>query len=126
MADSFKGTGRTDIQPGTINKPVYLRLNAASASTVNDGSMPYGSSVVSAVVTIRHGRTRTDYSTTLIAKSTEIGNTIIAYLSHPEASTSTGVPEGLYDLKATVKMTLAGASTFYSEDYLLERIYVKN
>jgi hypothetical protein len=121
MSDSFKGTGRTDVQPGTVNKPVYLRLKAATASTKNDGSMPYGSTVISAVVTAHHGRTNTDYSTSLITSSTESANTIIAYLSY-----STALPRGLYHITATVTMSLSGASTTYSEEYDLQRIEVRD
>jgi hypothetical protein len=121
MADSFKGTGRTVVQPGTINKPIYLRLVAASASTKNDGSMPNGSTVVSATVTAHHGRTGVDYSTSLVASSTESANTIIAYVSH-----STAVPNGIYHLTATVTMSLSGASTTYTQQYDLNRLEVKD
>jgi hypothetical protein len=93
MSDSFKGTGRTDVQR----------------------------TVISAVVTAHHGRTNTDYSTSLITSSTESANTIIAYLSY-----STALPRGLYHITATVTMSLSGASTTYSEEYDLQRIEVRD
>ena len=121
MADSFKGTGRTDIQPGTVNKPVYMRLKAASASTKNDGSMPFGSTVISSILTAHHGRSGVDYTSDLIASATESGNTIIAYLSY-----SSDMPRGTYHLTATVTMSLSGASTTFSQQFDLNRIENKD
>lgn len=121
IMDAFKGSNRVDIQPGTVNKPIWLRLKAATASTKNDGSMPYGSTVVSSSVSAHYAPTGVSYTTSLVASSTESGNTIVAYLSY-----STALPKGLYHLTAKVTMSLSGVSTHYVEEYDLNRVVVKD
>jgi len=119
--DSFKGTGKVDVQPGTVNKPIFLRLKAASASTKNDGSMPYGSSVVSSTVSAHYAQTGADYSTTLITLSTESGNTIVAYLSY-----SSALPTGLYHVTASVTMALTGSTALFTDEYDFNRVWVRD
>ena len=125
MADSFQGTDSITLQPGDINVPVYLRLVACSASTKNDGSMPYGSTVISAVVNIHRGAGGADATTYLVDSSTEIANTIIAYLTYDSNSTGWG-ENGLYNLTATVTMDLDGAAFNMTREYDLNRIYVRD
>ena len=119
MTDSFKGSEYVNIQPGDANVPVSLRLVAATNSTSNDGSMPFGSTVVSAVVT---AKTAAGIATTdLVSSSTESGNTIIAYLSY-----STDLTKGLYNLTAKVTMSISGSILNMTREYDLNRIYVKD
>jgi len=119
MADSYDGTRHVELQPGDVNIPVFLKLNACSASTANDGSIPYGSTVVSATVTCFH-RNGTS-STALISGSTESGNTVVVYLSY-----STAVPTGRHDLTAKVTLSLSGWSANMVREFDLNRIFVKD
>lgn len=121
MADDFQGNDSITIQPGDVNIPVFLRLKACSASTINDGSMPYGSSVVSSTLTAHRGVGGANASSLLIASATESGNTIIAYLSY-----SSQLAKGLYNLTATVTMDLNGAAFNMVREYDLNRIYLKD
>lgn len=118
--DSFQGTGYVNVQPGTKNKPVYLRLKACTATTKNDGSMPYGSTVVSARV-YAHRAVDGVATTMLVSGSTESGNTIIAYLSY-----STLLTPGEYHLTARVNIVVSGLSTYYREDFDFNRVMVKD
>ena len=121
MGDNFQGNDSITIQPGDINVPVFLRLSACSASTKNDGSMPYGSSVISAAVTAHKGVGGADATSNLISSSTEVANTIIVYLTHNAA-----LEKGLYNITATVTMDLDGAAFNMTREYDLNRIYVRD
>ena len=103
-----------------MNTPVFLRLKACSASTKNDGSMPFGSSVLSSSVSAFRSQNSSNVTTELVNMSTESGNTIIAYISH-----STNLIPGLYNINAAVTMTLSGQSTNMTKNYEFDRIYVE-
>lgn len=118
--DSFKGSGQVDVQPGTLNKPLRLRLKACSASTKNDGSMPFGSTVISATISAHYAQTGAA-STVLVTKSTESGNTVIAYLSY-----STALTPGIYHLTARVTMSVSGSTRTYREDFDFNRVFVRD
>ena len=118
--DSFQGTDKLTIQPNDRNVPVFLKLNAASASTANDGSMPYGSSVVEATVTA-HTTANVDVSTDVISSSTESGNTIVTYIDY-----STAVANKMCHLQATVSMTLTGSTLVMVREYDFDRLYFKS
>jgi len=119
-ADDFQGSDYICIQPGDSFVPVALKLNAASASTANDGSMPYGSSVVSSTMSAHH-EDGTDATTTLITASTESGNTIYGYLGY-----STTLISGWYHITAKVTISVSGRSTNMVREFDLDRIRVKD
>lgn len=119
-SDDFQGSDYIAIQPSDSFVPIGLKLNAASASTANDGSMPYGSSVVSSTISAHH-ENGTDATTTLITASTESGNTIYVYLSY-----STALTAGWYHLTAKVTVTVSGRSTNMVREFDLNRIRVKD
>jgi len=118
--DDFKGTDQVTVRRGDVNVPVRLHLKACSASTKNDGSMPFGSSVLSSSVSAAYAQTGTDATTALIASTTNSGNTVIAYVTP-----SSTLPLGLYKLKAAVTMTLQGASTNSTRNYRFNRVKLK-
>ena len=55
MSDHFQGTDHIELQPNDQNIPVRMKFKAASASTKNDGSMPYGSTVASVISSMVDG-----------------------------------------------------------------------
>lgn len=119
--DKFQGSGSIDIQPGTKNKPIYLRLKPCTASTKNDGSMPFGSTIVWCKV-YAHRAADGVSASQLVSKSTvPSSNTIVAYLSY-----STALAPGLYHLTAKVKMSVSGLTTYYQEEYDFNRVMVKD
>lgn len=119
-SDDFQGSDYICIQPGDSFVPIGLKLNAASASTANDGSIPYGSTVVSSSMSAHH-ENGTDATTTLIAVTTESGNTIYGYLSY-----STALTAGWYHITAKVTLSVAGRSTDMTREFDLDRIRVKD
>jgi hypothetical protein len=118
--DNFQGSGSVDVQPGTRSKPIYLRLKPCTASTKNDGSMPFGSTLHSAQV-FAHRASDGVATTHLVLKSTQVGNTIVAYLNY-----STLLTPGLYHLTARANIVVAGLSTYYREEYDFNRVMVKD
>jgi len=121
MGDNFQGTDSVTLQPGDVNVPVFLRLKACSASTKNDGSMPYGSSVISSSATAHKSVGGADATANLIGSSTEVGNSIVVYLTYNAA-----LEKGLYNLTAKVTMDLDGAAFNMTREYDLNRIYVRD
>ena len=119
MSDSFQGTEHIDVQPGDVYMPIRLKLNPASATTAVDGSIPYGSTLVSATVTA-HNEAGTA-TTHLVAKTTENGNAIIAYLSY-----STNLSNGIYHLTARATISISGSTVNMVREFDLNRIYVKD
>jgi hypothetical protein len=127
MGDNFQGTDSITLQPGDENVPIYLRLVAASASTKNDGSMPYGSSVLSVATKIHRGAGGADATTYLLSSSAISANTIIAYLTYDAPGSSRSWAEhGLYNITATVTMDLDGAIFNMTRQYDLNRLYVRD
>ena len=122
MSDSFGGSNRINIQPGDVNIPVHLKLNPASASTRNDGSIPYGSSVQSVTFTAHHSESGLSATSAIFASSSEAGassNVVVTYLKYDST-----LPNGLYDLTAHVVFTISGSSLLATREYDLNRVYV--
>ena len=119
MPDKFKGSGSITLYPGDANVPLTLRFPPASASTMNDGAAPYGSTIFSYTATALYLDTNTS-STALISSVTGSGQNVTVYLSH-----STAVPIGLHSVIATVTWTLDGTTTRMTRPFDLDRIFVK-
>lgn len=118
--DNFKGDAFINLQPGAANVPIALRLPAASASTKNDGAIPYGSTVASVAMSAKLMETGTA-STSLVTGSALSGNGVIAYLSH-----TTTLSDGLYGITATVTFSLTGSTAVAVREFDLNRVYVRN
>ena len=120
MVDSFKGNKHITLRPGVTQKPVWMKFNAASASTANDGSMPYGSTLHSFSVQIKDEITNT--ATTQLHSAVGLSsNKGIVYLRH-----STAVSTGLYHIIGTATISLTGTTQRMTELFDLERVYVVN
>ena len=124
MADSFQGTDKIDIQPGDVNVPLRLRLKAASASTANDGSIPYGSTINSVSFVPYYVETNSS-STKLIGSSTESGisssNNVIVYMSY-----SSDLNDGLYKMTAKAVCSVSGSTLLMTREFDYSRIFVKD
>ena len=119
MADDFTGSGHVTLQPGDVNVPVAEKFNPASASTNNDGAIPYGSTLSSVTFTCFHEDGTS--STALITSSRVSGNSAYAYLSY-----STAVSDGVHHLTATAIFSLSGVASSMTREFDLNRIYVKD
>lgn len=118
MSDSVKGTDYTVLQPGDTNVPVSLKLKAASASTTNDGSIPYGSSVHSSSWR-SYGPTGA-LSSTMVVSSKLSSNVCTVFLTY-----SSNLLKGMHTLTAKVTVNLSG-TTNMTRQYDLKRILVKD
>jgi hypothetical protein len=120
MADHFKGYNFVELQPNDRNYPVSFKFVAASASTANDGSMPYGSTVVSVVSSVKDER-GVNASSSIISSSKISGNTVTVYLNH-----SSNVADGRYILTSKVTFALSGSTLTFTKEFDFRRLYLRN
>lgn len=120
MTDHFQGFDYVELQPGDNNIPVKFRFVAATASTTNDGSMPYGSTVRSVISTIKDDR-GIDATTSLISSSALNGNNVTVFLNH-----SSDVTDGKYTLTSTVSFSLFGSTLIFTREFDFRRVYLRN
>ncbi|MFB5622539.1 MAG: hypothetical protein ACE5RH_00960, partial [Nitrosarchaeum sp.] len=99
---------------------VKFRFVAASASTTNDGSMPYGSTVKSVISTIKDDY-GIDATTSLVSSSALSGNNVTVFLNH-----SSNVSDGKYTLTSKVSFSLYGSTLIFTREYDFRRIYLRN
>ncbi len=119
MADDFRDGGYITLRPGSSNVPIRMKFNPASASTKNDGSIPFGSTLISATVTARNYETGVA-SSSMIDSVTTSSNIVIAYVDY-----STGLLPGLYNLTATAIFSISGSALQLSKPFDLDRIYLE-
>ena len=116
MADHVTGSDYTHLQPGDINIPVTLRLKAATASTANDGSLPYGSTISSATVAL-YGPGGVAAATSHVSIVTFSSNKCTTYLTH-----STALATGRHKITFTVSASLSGSTLVMTRQRDLNRI----
>lgn len=115
MGDSFQGTGHIELYPGDANVPVWFKIPVASASTANDGAIPYGSTLASATVTMEAARGWT--SSGLITSVTVSSQIVFVTLSH-----SSTFKTGIYTLKATISFSLAESVLTMTRPFRFNRV----
>ena len=120
--DSIKGTNYVEIQPGSSNVPVALRFKAASASTANDGSIPYGSTLISATWKYYPPDKTTASTSDLITDNNRVSSNI----AYTYLTWSSDLAKGLYKLTCTATFSLSGISTDLQREFDVNRIWVKD
>jgi hypothetical protein len=120
MPDHFQGSAHVELQPGDENLPVRFRFNAATASTSNDGAMPFGSTVNSVISSVKDER-GIDATTSIIATSQITQNVVTIYLNH-----SSDVADGKYTLTSKVTFSLAGTTILFTREFDFRRVYLRN
>ena len=119
--DSYEGSHYVTLQPGDTNVPVRFRFNACTASSANDGAIPYGATVHNKSVSI-HAARSTAESTALIVSCSLSSNTIVTYLTW-----STEVARGKYHLTAKLTCALGGSTaTLMKRQFDFQRLYLKD
>lgn len=122
MADDFKGSNHIDLEPGDANVPVKFKFKAASASTANDGAIPYGSTLASSTVHAHlHSDTGIAVSTQLVTSRALSSNSVVAYLTH-----TTTIVDGLYDLTMVNTYSLSGSTLVMTRQHDFDRVFVRN
>ena len=94
MPDNFQGTKDIILQPGDTSIPYTFEVTVCSSATANDGTLPYGTSISSVVVTGHVSETGTVVTSEIINSSSETNNVISVLLKYPATS-----GEGWYHLK---------------------------
>uniref|UniRef100_A0A6M3MCQ7 Tail protein n=1 Tax=viral metagenome TaxID=1070528 RepID=A0A6M3MCQ7_9ZZZZ len=87
----FKELGDITVQPGDLTVPYTFGLPACSSAIANDGSIPYGTTISSVVVTAE--KADGTVATGLVASSSVASNVVTVNLTYP----STG--DGTYHLE---------------------------
>lgn len=87
------------LQPNNDNIPYAFTITVCSSAIANDGSIPYGDTVASCVVTA-HKDDDTDATSELINTDDISGNIVIVNLKYP-----TSLGEGIYHLTFVVTTT---------------------
>lgn len=119
--DSYEGTHYVTLQPGDTNVPVRFRYNPCTASSANDGAIPYGATVHNKSVKV-HAARSTAESTALIVSVSLSSNTIVTYLTW-----STKVARGKYHLTATITCALEGSTvTAMKRQFDFNRLFLKD
>lgn len=120
MVDNFGGSKNINLQPSEIDVPLKMRVTISSASTVNDGFIPFGSTLSSFTVSAHHGEANTS-STDIIASSSSVANTIVVYLQHTTAYIS-----GIYHVTALGTFSLTGSTKQLIKQLDFNRVYMKD
>jgi hypothetical protein len=122
MPDKFKGSASVTLYPGDVNVPLVLRFPPASGSTMNDGAVPYGSTISASSALVYYlddgsAGTTTLLSTTPVSASS---HNVTVWLTH-----STAVKKGLHSVVATVTWALSGSTRLMTRPFDLDRVFVK-
>ena len=115
MADSFQGVEDIILQPGSATVPYTFTFAACSSATANDGSIPYGTTISSAVIKV-FDEAGTDVTTQIIASETNTSTVLTINLKYP---TTAGV--GRYSIEMVVTLDSGAVMEFdftrvYAED----------
>ena len=115
MADSFQGVEDIILQPGSATVPYTFTFAACSSATANDGSIPFGTTISSAVITV-FDETGTDKTTEMIASETNTATVLTINLKYPATA---GV--GRYSIEMLVTLDSGAVMEF---DFT--RVYAKD
>ena len=119
--DSYEGTHYVTLQPGDTNVPIRFRFVPCTASSANDGAIPFGATVHNKSVKV-HAAKSTAESTALIVSVSLSSNTIITYLTW-----STQVARGKYHLTADITCALDGSTALAMvRQFDFDRLYLKD
>lgn len=116
----FQGTKSIILQPSDVRVPYTFTWTVCSASTSNDGAIPYGHTVSSNVTTITH-ESGTVCTTGILASSSHTGWVTTLWLAYPSSS---GFLTGKYHVKFVP--TIADATTTYTKEFDFNRLIVRD
>lgn len=118
MADSFSGTDSFSLQPGDSNVPLVFRFKSATASTLNNGSLPYNSSLVSVTKCFTKFANGGTSSTAMLKTKSLSSNKVQVYFQY-----TTALPQGQHYL--TMKLRIDIGTTTAERQFDFKRIYMK-
>jgi len=116
----FEGTKAITLQPDDSAIPYRFEWTICSASTNNDGALPYGHSL-SSVVTECHRVDGTVVTTGIVSASSMTVNVLTLWLGYPASSDA---QLGRHHL--TFAATISDGTTTYTREFDFNRLYVKD
>ena len=115
MADNFQGTKNITVQPGDSAVPYTFTLAACSSATANDGSLPYNTTMSSAVIKV-FDEAGVDKTTEWVSSETNTATVLTINLKYPSTA---GV--GRYSIEMLVTLSSGAIMEF---DFT--RVYAKD
>ena len=106
MADSFSTNGTIILQPGSATVPYTFTFAAASSATVNDGSIPYGSTIASAVLKV-FDKDLVDKTTEIIVAESNTTTTLSVTMKYPATAGN-----GRYKLECLLTLSTGAVLEF--------------
>lgn len=116
----FQGTKPIILQPNDVMVPYTWTWTICTASTGNDGAIPYGHTVSSVVTSITH-ESGTVCTTGILASSSHSGAVTTTFLTYPSSS---GFLTGKYHMKFTA--TISDGTTAFVKEFDFNRLVVKD
>lgn len=115
MADSFQGVEDIILQPGSATVPYTFTFAACTSATANDGSIPYGTTISSAVVLV-FDETGTDKTAEIRVGDTNTALALAITLKYPATAGA-----GRYSIEMLVTLDSGAVMEFdftrvYAED----------
>ena len=104
--DSFTGSDRIILQPGSDAVPYTFTFSVASSATANDGSIPYGTTI-SSVAVKAFDEGGTDRTTEIVDSSSVSSPTVSVALNYPS---TTGA--GRYSLEIVCTLSSTAVMEF--------------
>ena len=108
MADSFTTSGVILLQPGSATVPYTFTFTAASSATANDGSIPFESTISSAVVKA-FDEGGTDRTSEMIVGTTPVTGGLVVTVSLKYPATSGA---GRYSLEFLLTLSTGAVLEF--------------
>ena len=104
MGDSFHGVKTITVQPGSATVPYTFTFAACSSATANDGSIPFGTTISSAVVKA-FNEAGTDSTAVLISAQSVASPVVTVSLKYPTTA-------GRYSLEFVLTLSSAAVMEF--------------
>ena len=115
MSDSFQGVNKIIVQPGSATVPYTFTFAACSSATANDGSIPFGTTISSAVIKV-FDEAGVDKTTEIIASETNTATVLTISLKYPATAGA-----GRYSIEMLVTLDSGAVMEF---DFT--RVYAKD
>ena len=123
---SFEGTQTIILEPDDSNVPDQFEFTVCSASTANDGGIPYGHTITSTASWAKahriDGTNMTTGTTGLITATSFTSFTCTAWLTYP---TSSGTVGGRYHIKFLPTIT-DGTTAVFVKEFDFNRVLLKD
>ena len=113
MSDSFQGVDKIVLQPGSATVPYTFTFAACSSATANDGSIPFGTTISTAVIKA-FDEVGTDSTAALISAQSLVSPVVTVSLKWPTTA-------GRYSLEFVLTLSTSAVMEFdftrvYAED----------